>query len=68
MVRAFTGTVLKENGGMVLMVSTILFLAGRDPEGNVAVVDGLIVVLVVLAVTPLVSLYTVDIQRCILGN
>lgn len=53
---------------MVLMVSTILFLAGRDPEGNVAVVDGLIVVLVVLAVTPLVSLYTVDIQRCILGN
>ena len=28
---------------MVLMVSAILFLASRDPERNVAVVDGLIV-------------------------
>src|SRR6266704_3442128 len=54
---------LKEMGGIVLMVSAILFLAARDPERNVAVVDGLIVGLVVLAVTPLLSLYTVDIQR-----
>jgi hypothetical protein len=55
--------VLKEIGGMVLMVSTMLFLASRDPERNVAIVDGLIVGLVILAVTPLLSLYTVDIQR-----
>src|SRR5213594_2047150 len=54
---------LKEMGGMVLMVSAILFRAARDPERNIAVVDGLIVGLVVLAVTPLLSLYTVHIQR-----
>ena len=34
---------LKEMGGMVLMVSAILFRAARDPERNIAVVDGLIV-------------------------
>ena len=54
---------LKEMGGIVLVVSAMLFLTARDPERNVAVVDGLIVGLVVLAVTPLLSLYTVDIQR-----
>lgn len=54
---------LKEMGGMALMVSTTLFLASRDPERNVATVDGLIVGLVILAVTPLLSLYTVGIQR-----
>ena len=54
---------LKKMGGIVLVVSAMLFLAARDPERNVAVVDGLIVGLVVLAVTPLLSLYTVDIQR-----
>src|SRR3989441_3185369 len=42
---------LKEMGGIVLVVSAMLFLAARDPERNVAVVDGLIVGLVVLAVT-----------------
>lgn len=54
---------LKETGGMVIMVSAMLFLASRDPERNVAVVDGLIAGLVILAVTPLLALYTVDIQR-----
>ncbi len=54
---------LKEMGGIVLMVSVMLFLASRDPERNVAVVDGLIVGLVILAITPLLSLHSVDIQR-----
>jgi hypothetical protein len=53
---------LKEMGGIVLMVSAMLFLASRDPERNLAIVDGLIVGLVILTVTPLFSLYTVDIQ------
>jgi len=35
---------------MVLMISRMLYLASRDPEHNVAIVDGLIVGLVVLAV------------------
>jgi hypothetical protein len=55
--------VLKEMGGMVLMVSAMLFLASRDPERNVTIVDGLIVGLGILAVTPLLSLYALDIQR-----
>ena len=54
---------LKEMGGIVLMVSAMLFRASRDPERNVAVVDGLIVGLVILAVTPLLSLYSLDIRR-----
>jgi hypothetical protein len=52
----------------VLMVSAMLFLASRDLERNVATVDGLIVGLVILAVTPLLSFYTVDIQRIYPGH
>ena len=59
---------LKEMGGMVLMVSAMLFRASRDPKRNVAVVDGLIVGLVILTVTPLVSLRTLDIQRIYPGH
>ena len=59
---------LKEMGGMVLMVSAMLFRAARDPERNVAVVDGLIVGLIILSATPLLSLQTVDIQRIYPGH
>ena len=59
---------LKEMGGIVLMVSAMLFLASRDPARNAAIVDGLIVGLVILAVTPLLSLYTMDIQRIYPGH
>lgn len=53
---------LKEMGGIALMVAAMLYLASRDPERNVAIVDGLILGLVILAVTPLLSLFTVDIR------
>ena len=59
---------LKEMGGMVLMVSAMLFRAARDPERNVAVVDGLIVGLIILTVTPLLSLYGLAIQRIYPGH
>jgi hypothetical protein len=59
---------LKEMGGLVLMVSAMLFRASRDPERNVAVVDGLIVGLVILAVTPLLSLRALDIERIYPGH
>ena len=59
---------LKEMGGILLMVSAMLFLASRDPERNPAIVDGLIVGLVILALTPLFSLYTLDIQRVYPGH
>jgi hypothetical protein len=54
---------LKELGGLALMVSVMLFLASRDPERNVAIIDGVCVGLCILAVTPLVSLYTSDLSR-----
>ncbi len=54
---------LKEMGGLALMVSVMLFLAARDPERNVAIIDGVTVGLCILAITPLVSLYTLDVWR-----
>ncbi len=54
---------LKEMGGLALALSVMLFLASRDPERNVAVIDGMMVGLCILAVTPLISLYTLDVQR-----
>jgi hypothetical protein len=54
---------VKEMGGLALVLSVMLFLATRDPERNVAVVHGMTVGLCILAVTPLISLYTLDVQR-----
>src|SRR6266700_1672819 len=51
---------VKEMGGLA---SAMLFFASRDPERNVAVVDGMTLGLCILAVTPLLSLYTLDVQR-----
>jgi len=53
---------LKEMGGMVLMLSVLLWLASRNPVRNVAIVDGLIAGLCILAVTPLLSLWMTDIR------
>lgn len=55
--------VLKEMGGLILMLSAMLFLAYRDPARNVAIVNGLIVGLCILAFTPLWSLYTLDLRQ-----
>jgi hypothetical protein len=41
----------------------MLFLASRDPERNVAIIDAFCVGLCILAVTPLVSFYTSDLGR-----
>ncbi len=54
---------MKELGGLVLMLSVMLFFASRDPVRNVAILDGVIVGLCVLTVTPLISLGTLDIRR-----
>ena len=54
---------LKELGGLALMVSVMLFLASRDPERNVAIIDAVSVGLCILAVTLLVSLYTSDLGK-----
>jgi hypothetical protein len=54
---------MKELGGLALMLSVWFFFASRDPARNVAIVNGLIVGLCILAITPLLSLYTLDIRR-----
>src|SRR5438132_11976780 len=51
---------LKEMGGVMLMLSLMLFLAARDPARNVAILDALIVGLCILAITPLLSLQMLD--------
>src|SRR5215831_18343450 len=53
---------VKEVGGFTLTFSLLLWSAARDPVRNVAVLDALIVGLCVLAVTPLLSLWTTDIR------
>ncbi len=54
---------LKEMGGVMLMLSVMLRLAARDPARNVAILDALTMGLFILAITPLVSLKTTDIGK-----
>jgi len=54
---------LKDMGGVALMLAVLLWLAARDPEQNVAIVDGLIAGLCILAVTPLISLWMTEIRN-----
>jgi hypothetical protein len=56
-------SLLKETGGIVLMLGVLLWLASRNPVRNVAIVDALIAGLCILAVTPLLSLWMTDIGR-----
>jgi hypothetical protein len=53
---------LKEMGGVALMLSLLLWFTARDPVRNVAIVDALIVGLCILCVTPLLSLWMTDIR------
>src|SRR6266567_1329117 len=55
-------SLLKEMGGMVLMLAALLWLASRNTVRNVAIVDALIAGLCILAVTPLLSLWMTDIR------
>jgi hypothetical protein len=45
-----------------------VLLACRDPERNVAIIDAFIVGLCILAITPLISLYTLDVGRLYAGH
>ncbi|MGD0920278.1 MAG: hypothetical protein ABSA70_00765 [Terriglobia bacterium] len=53
---------VKELGGAVLAFSLMLYFAYRDPVRNVAIINAVIVGLCILAFTPLLSLYTLDIR------
>jgi hypothetical protein len=54
---------LKEMGGLMLMLSLLLWFASRDPLRNVAIIDALIAGLCILAVTPLISLWTLPLRE-----
>jgi len=54
---------MRELGGLALILSLLFLFASRDPVRNVAIVNGLIVGLCILAITPLLSLYTLDVRR-----
>jgi hypothetical protein len=54
---------MRELGGLAVMLSVLFFFASRDPVRNMAIVNGLIVGLCILTLTPLLSLYTLDIRR-----
>ncbi len=54
---------MRELGGVAIIFSVLFFFAFRDPVRNLAIVNGLIVGLCILAITPLLSLYTLDIRR-----
>ena len=54
---------LRELGGIALMLSLMLFFAARNPARNVAIVDAFTAGLAILAITPLISLYTLDLQK-----
>lgn len=53
---------LKEMGGIMLMLGILLWLSARDPVRNVAIIDAFIAGLCILAVTPLLSLWMVGIH------
>jgi len=59
--------VLKEMGGLVLMLS-LLFFASRDPVRNLAIVNAVIAGLCILALTPVLSFYMLDVQRIYPGQ
>jgi hypothetical protein len=52
----------KEMGGVLLMLGVLFYFAFRDPVRNVAIIDATIVGLCVLAFTPLLALYTLDVR------
>ena len=54
---------LKETGGFMIMLSLMLFLASRDPERNVAIIDAVTAGLCILALTPILSLLTLEVRQ-----
>ena len=52
--------ILKSLGGVMLMVSVMLFFAARDPVRNVAIIDAFILGLCVLSLAALLSVKLLD--------
>jgi len=59
---------LKEMGGFALMLAVMVYFAARDPVRNVAIIDAFTAGLCILAFTPLVSRWMLDIQSIYPGH
>src|SRR5260370_12104664 len=55
-------SLLKEMGGVMLMLSLLLWFTARDPVRNVAILDALIGGICLFSLSPLVSLWMTDIR------
>lgn len=53
-------SMLKGLGGVMVMLSAMLFFAARDPVRNVAIIDGMILGLCVLSLTAALSVKILD--------
>jgi hypothetical protein len=53
----------KEFGGVMLMLSALLWLAARDPVRNVAIIDAFIIGFITLTVTPLIARATLPLRE-----
>jgi hypothetical protein len=53
----------KEFGGVLLMLSALLWFVARDPVRNVAIIDAFIIGFLILAITPLISRATLPLRE-----
>lgn len=53
---------LKQMGGLFLMLSFILYFVAREPVRHLRILDSFLVGLVILALTPLLSVHTLDLS------
>ena len=53
---------LKQMGGILLMLSLMLYFAFRDPVKNIAIFDAFLFGLIISALTPLLSAYTLTLS------
>jgi hypothetical protein len=53
----------KQCGGLSLTLALMLYRSSRDPVRNVVIIDAFIAGLCLLAILPLLSLYTLDVRR-----
>jgi hypothetical protein len=53
----------KEFGGVLLMLSALLWFAARDPVRNVAIIDAFIIGFCILAITPMIARATLPLRE-----
>lgn len=53
---------LKQMGGLFVMLSLVLYFVAREPIRHLRIFDSFLVGLVVLAFTPLLSIHTLDLR------